>query len=71
MPGRVWRRPGLGSKRGSDMANVPEWKKALQEPNAIGWIGFFILVILIGIGTLYFGGRSHEPDQPPLSHASR
>ena len=39
------------------MSDMPAWKKALQEPNAIGWIGLFILVIAIGIGTLYFGGN--------------
>lgn len=33
----------------------PEWKKALKEANAVGWIGFFILVIAIGVGTIYFG----------------
>jgi len=34
----------------------PGWRTALSEPNAIGWIGFFLLVIAIGFGALYFGG---------------
>jgi hypothetical protein len=35
------------------------WKEALKEPNAIGWIGFFILMVLIGFGALYFD-RGHS-----------
>ena len=54
------------------MSDMPEWKKALHEPNAIGWIGLFIVVIAIGIGTLYFGG-GHDPAQAPApaNHAAR
>jgi hypothetical protein len=37
------------------MPEQPAWKTALREPNAIGWIAFFILVVGIGAGTLYFG----------------
>ena len=37
------------------MPEQPAWKAALREPNAIGWIAFFILVVGIGAGTLYFG----------------
>ena len=48
------------------MADLPEWKKALQEPNAIGWIGLFILVVAIGIGTLYFGG-GNGPAEPTVA----
>lgn len=29
-------------------------KKVLQEPNALGWIAFLILVLSIGIGTVIF-----------------
>lgn len=47
------------------MSDLPEWKKLLQEPNAIGWIGFFLLVVAIGAGTLYF----HEVRPPvPQGH---
>jgi hypothetical protein len=55
------------------MADTPEWKKVLQEPNAIGWIGLMILVIAIGIGTLYFGGNGHDQAKPPttVTHATR
>jgi hypothetical protein len=45
----------------------PGWRKALKEPNAIGWIGFFLLVIAIGFGTLYFGGTSGTADHPAHS----
>jgi hypothetical protein len=55
------------------MSDIPEWKKALQEPHAWGWIGFFILVIVIGFGALYFdfGDHSHPAVQPAATHAAR
>ena len=55
------------------MSDTPEWKNVLREPNAIGWIGFFVLVIAIGFAALYFGGGSHNPAKPPASvtHAAR
>jgi hypothetical protein len=55
------------------MVDTPEWKKVLRERNAIAWIGFFVLVIAIGIGTLYFGGNGHDPAKPAttVSHAAR
>ena len=37
------------------MTEAPEWKKALKESNAIGWIAFIVLVFAIGFGTVYFG----------------
>ena len=42
----------------TDMTEKPEWKKALRESNAIGWIGFLVLVIAIGVGTIYFGSAA-------------
>ena len=42
------------------MAEVPEWRKALQEKNAIGWLGFILLVLAIGFGALFFGGIRRE-----------
>ena len=36
------------------MTDGPGWKKALQEPNAIGWIAFLILVLAIGVGIILF-----------------
>ncbi len=36
------------------MAEAPEWKKVLRETNSYAWIAFFILVVAIGIGTLFF-----------------
>lgn len=54
------------------MANMPAWKRVLQEPNAIGWIGLIILVIIIGAGTVYFGGGHDRAKAPaPVSHAAR
>lgn len=38
----------------------PAWKKALKEANAVGWLGFFILVIAIGVGTIYFGTETEK-----------
>ncbi|HZD90194.1 MAG TPA: hypothetical protein VE224_08855 [Pseudolabrys sp.] len=49
------------------MADVPVWKRALQEPNAIGWIGFFLLVVAIGVATLCLGGA---PGRAPAGGAS-
>jgi len=46
----------------------PGWRTALSEPNAIGWIGFFLLVIAIGFGSLYFGGgNSGRAEYPAAS----
>ena len=53
------------------MADIPEWKKVLQEPNAMGWIGLMVLVVLIGFGTLYFGGQDKPEADPPVSHAAK
>jgi len=35
------------------MSHNPFWKKALEEPNAVGWIVLLILVVAIGAGLLY------------------
>ena len=51
------------------MSDLPEWKKLLQEPNAIGWIGFFLLVVAIGAGTLYFHKVSTVPKSHPVTAA--
>ena len=55
------------------MSNTPEWKQVLQEPHALGWIGFFILVVLIGFGALYFDFGDRGPPAPmvPMAHATR
>ncbi len=37
-----------------------DWKQVLREPNALGWIGLFVVVIAIGVGTLYFGGGGRD-----------
>lgn len=50
------------------MSHLPEWKKALQEPNAIGWIGLFILVIIIGFGALYLGGNHRSAGRSAADH---
>jgi hypothetical protein len=39
------------------MSAKSEWKKAMQETNALGWIAFLLLVIAIGVGTIMFGGN--------------
>jgi hypothetical protein len=54
------------------MTENPDWKKALWEPNAIGWIGFFLLVIAIGVGTIYFGTSCDSgPAKAPVNHAAK
>jgi hypothetical protein len=50
----------------------PGWKAALREPHALGWIGLMVAVILIGFGSLYFGGNgSSGSAQPPTSQAAK
>jgi hypothetical protein len=51
------------------VSESPAWKKALREPNAIGWIAFFFVVAAIGFGSLYFGGS--DPAKPDIQHASK
>ena len=51
------------------MPDLPFWKMALREPNAIGWIAFFFLVVAIGFGSVYFGGP--DPAKPEVQHASK
>ena len=53
------------------MPNISELKKVLQDPKAIGWIGLMVVAMLIGLGTLYYGGRDNAKDGPPVSHAAR
>jgi hypothetical protein len=38
------------------MADMPEWKRILREPNALVWIAFLLLAVGIGVGTMVFGG---------------
>ena len=51
------------------MADMPGWRKALREPNAVAWIAFFFLVLAIGFGSAYWGGSG--PGGPAAHHASR
>jgi hypothetical protein len=49
------------------MAEEPAWKKALQETNAIGWIGFVILIVAIAVGSILWGpehpsGKGAKPE---------
>jgi hypothetical protein len=41
----------------SNQAAKPDWKKALKDYKAIGWIVFLILVLAIGFGTIIFGDK--------------
>lgn len=52
-----------------DSGNMPEWKKALRDVNTIGWIGFFILVVAIGFGSLYFDGSGQSNQSKPATSA--
>jgi len=57
------------------MADIPPWRRVLEEPNALGWIGFLVLVVAIGIGALYWGpGKGDENTAPKpgtVDHAAR
>jgi hypothetical protein len=66
-----------GAEGGREMTDNQGWKaalqKALHEPNAVGWIGLFVLVIAVGVGALYFTGPRPHPAEPPtvVSHVVR
>ncbi len=53
------------------MADISAWKRLLPEPNAMGWIGLIVVAILIGLGTLYYGGQDEAKVEPPVGHATR
>ena len=42
------------------MADLSSWKRLLEEPNAVGWLVFLVLIIAIGAGALYFGPTRME-----------
>lgn len=46
------------------MTDKLDWKKALREPNALGWIAFMGVVAIIGVGTLVFVPRSPKTAGP-------
>lgn len=54
------------------MADMPGWKRALQEPNAIGWIAFLVLMLVIGFVSLYFGNGGQKQAEAPakVNHAA-
>lgn len=47
------------------MSKIPAWKRALEEPNAAGWIAFFVLVVVIGFAALYFDGDGEKRAEAP------
>ena len=53
------------------MADSSAWKKVLQDPKAMGWIGLIVVAVLIGLGTLYYAGPDKAQDVPPMGHAAR
>ena len=44
-------------------------KKAMREPNAIGWIAFLILMAGIGVGTVLFD-RGDESGMSKTAHVA-
>lgn len=57
------------------MSHTPFWKKALEEPNAVGWIVLLILVVAIGAGLLYLDadddGAATASRPPPAGRVAR
>jgi hypothetical protein len=53
------------------MSEAPVWKRALREPNAIGWIVLFLVVIAVGFGSLYVGSSASGPAEPDIHHATK
>jgi hypothetical protein len=60
---------GLRNAERNAMSETPAWKKTLREPNAVGWIAFFFLVVVIGFGSVYFGGV--QPPKVGVHHAAK
>lgn len=56
--GLCWR--SLGGETVEGAMNTSPWKRLLQEPNALGWLVFLVLVFAIGAGALYFGPPDTE-----------
>ena len=50
------------------MSEPTGWRKTLQEPNAIGWIGLIVVVLAIGVGALYV--RRRRLQTMPRQHAA-
>jgi len=47
-----------------------EWRKALEETNALGWIAFMLLVIGIGIWTIFFSAApAPVKDSPQVTNS--
>lgn len=46
------------------MAGSPEWKAALREANAVGWLALFALVIVVAASAVYFGGKAEGTANP-------
>jgi hypothetical protein len=59
----------MTDKMPDKMTDLQEWKKAMKESNAIGWIAFFVLIVAIGVGTVYFGTTSPNPTAKPATTA--
>ena len=50
------------------MSGKSEWRKAFREPNAMGWIAFFVLVVAIGAATMIFGSTPEPKGAKQASH---
>jgi hypothetical protein len=61
------------SDRSEAVPDQSEWKRIIGEGNAIGWIGLFVLVVAIGVGTLMFSKPRPHPMRPAIAvtHAAR
>ena len=61
---------GTGYRSRHGRKRPDAWKKAMREPNAIGWIAFLILMAGIGVGAILFdrgdeSGMSNGPCHRP------
>ena len=46
--------------------DMSAWKKALEEPNAAGWIAFLMLMFLFGFLALYFDAGDEKQAEGPV-----
>jgi hypothetical protein len=46
------------------MSQKSDWRRVLHEPYALGWLAFFILVVVIGVAALHSGGTVHQTEIP-------
>jgi hypothetical protein len=56
----------------ADPTQKKNWMTGLRESNAIGWLGFAVLIAVIAVSALVFGGKNPQvadTNSPPAKVA--